>query len=157
MSNPEWSASVVYTECSIDCPIERAWERLMNYEEWNPSFAGSHITRVRGAPRTEGELVLIRKTELRINGEKYPEFYAETVKIVPQRHIVWYIYPKEGSSFRNFVDLGLTPEGKGVRLNTYYYAQNPLFGESLQAERNTLEAALNKNALAFKKYCESGK
>lgn len=151
----EWSPSVFYVECLIECSIEHAWPRLLDYEAWNPSFVGAQVEPVYGAPQSEGEVVLIKKTVPRADGKLSPEFYAETVKVVPSRRVVWYVHPKEGNAFRNFVDFSLTEVSNGVKFNVCYYAQHPLSGESLRIERIGGEAALHTYAQAFKKYCES--
>lgn len=150
----EWSPSVFFVECVITCPIEHAWKCLLDYKAWNPSFVGAQVIPIRGAPSSEGEVVLIRKKVPRPDGKMSPEFYAETVKIIPYRRIVWYVHPKDGNTFRNFVDFGLTEVANGVKYNVCYYAQHPLSGEALKIERMGNEDALPKYAQAFKEYCE---
>jgi hypothetical protein len=150
-----WAPSVYYANSLVNCPLPKVWELLLDYEAWNPSFADALVTRVAGEPRTEGEIVLIKKSVLDAIGQPIPEFYAETVKLIVPRRIVWYVYPREGDSFRNFVDFGLTEVATGVRFNIDYYAQNPLVGELLSKERVHSETGLHDLALAFKRYCES--
>jgi hypothetical protein len=147
--------SVYYAESEVECTLAKAWEILLDYPAWNPTFAGAQVSTVKGAPRTEGEVVLIRKPLLDVKGEPIPEFYAETVKLAPQRHIVWYVYPKAGEDFRNFVDFGLAETAHGVRFNIYYYEQNLLSGELLEKQRRDYAAALQHTANTFKAYCES--
>jgi hypothetical protein len=155
MSNSQWAASVYYAEIVIGCELERAWERMLDYEAWNPSFQGAQVHRVRGEARAEGELVLIKKAIVDSAGNPWPEFYAETVKLVPQSHVVWYLYPKEGDAMRNFVDFELTAISSAVRFNIDYYAQSRVTGEALSRERKEMQAALNDLTLALKRHCEA--
>jgi hypothetical protein len=150
-----WTPSVYYSEILIDCPIDKAWKFMLDYEAWNPTFVGAEVVPVKGKARTEGELVLIRKSLKDIKGEPLPEFYAETVKVVPHRHIVWYVYPKGTGDFRNFVDFGLSEEPSGVKFSVYYYAQNRIAPELLSKEREATQKIHGELAAAFKKYCET--
>lgn len=152
-----WAPSVYYVESFVSCSLRKAWELMLDYRAWNPSFADAEVTRVSGEPNTVGEIVLIKKSLLDVTGEPLPEFYAETVKLVPFNHIVWYVYPKAGDSFRNFVDFGLAESPGGVKFYIDYYAQNPLSGELLAKERQQSESGLRDLTLAFKNHCESWK
>src|SRR5262245_58205337 len=105
--------TVYYAESLVNCTLRKAWKIMLDYQSWNPTFAEAEVIPVRGEPSTEGELVLIRKSLTDVKGEPLPQFYAETVKVVPDRRIVWYVYPKEGDAFRNFVDFGLTEVAAG--------------------------------------------
>jgi hypothetical protein len=158
----DWTAAVYFDETVVHCDIATAWEILVDYEAWNPTFVGAQVTRIEGTPRSEGERVRIHKTYSDPLGDAVPEFYAETVKIVPGRRIVWYCYAREGHTyqnqkdpFRNFVDFGLTelPSG-GVRFAIFYYAQNRLSGESLSREREFMRSTLLGSVTAFRDYCE---
>jgi hypothetical protein len=133
--------------------LDKAWKIMLDYKAWNPDFANSRVTLVSGQAGGEDEVVLIQPLDA--NGVPIMEFYAATVKVVPRRHIVWYVYPKEGTAFRNFVDFGLSETSSGVTFNIAYYAQSPLSGEALLAERQNSEASLGNLATAFKQYCES--
>jgi hypothetical protein len=136
--------------------LEKAWKILLDYEAWNPTFAGAQVVSIRGRWRTEGELVLIKKSLAGIDGQSLPEFYAHTIKIVPRRHIVWHVYPKEGEDFQNFVDFGLLAEGSGVRFTINYYALSAEVEEDRLAEENRArEVTLRSVASAFKTYCET--
>jgi hypothetical protein len=147
--------TVYYAETTIDCSLDKAWMSLLRYESWNPTFANAEVVRVAGDHRSEGELVQIRKMRKDVKGDPLPEFFALTVKVVPRAHIVWYVYPKEGSAFRNFVDFGISEAPSGVKFNIRYYAQDALSGELLQKQRTDYEAGMHRLAAAFKQYCES--
>lgn len=147
--------SVYYAESVVNCPLNHAWRALLNYQAWNPSFAGAQVTHTHGEQGREGEIVQIQKSIMDASGKPWPEFYAETVKLVPQRHVVWFVYSKAGDLSRNFVDFGLEPATSGVKLSIQYYALNPLAGEALAAQRRQMEAALGELATAFKNHCES--
>jgi hypothetical protein len=150
-----WTPSVYYAESVVNCGIEKAWKVMLDYQAWNPSFVGAEVTSVSGQARAEGEIVMIKKQLIGANGEPLPVFYAETVKVVPHRHIVWYVYKKQGDSFRNFVDFGLSEAPSGVRFNVYYYAQNQISAELLIENRRQSEVSLQNLATAFKRYCEA--
>jgi hypothetical protein len=148
-------SSVYYATIAIDADLAQAWRKLLDYQSWNPTFAGANVTPVGGDFQSEGEQVLIRKLLSDAKGDRLPDFYAETVKIVPQKHVVWCVYPKEGDGFRNFVDFGLSDVSPGVRFDIYYYEQNHLSGEDLAKHRVESQEGFDKLALAFKQYCEA--
>jgi hypothetical protein len=148
-----WSPSVYYAEGTVSCSLQNAWRLLLDYEAWNPSFIGAQVSLVAGKKGSEGEIVLIKKSIVDANGEPWPQFYAETVKLVREQHIVWYLYPKEGDAFRNFVDFGLSEVGSGVRFNIYYYSQTQVAGEALAQQRTEMKAALGDLVTAFQNHC----
>jgi hypothetical protein len=152
----DWGPSVFYAEILIDCSVEKAWQAMLDYEAWNPTFAGgSKVTPVSGEPRSEGEVVYIEKTMKGFDGQPLPGFYAKTVKVVPHRHMVWYVHPKDCDDFRNFVDFWLDERPEGVKFSIYYYSQNRMSSETLLEQRKFGEAVLQESVAAFKKYCES--
>ena len=151
-ATPAWLPSVYYAETLVNCALDVAWKLMLDYQAWNPDFATAQIERLRGEASAEGELNLIKMVG--DNGEVLAEFYSETVKVVSRRHIVWYVYPKEGSAFRNFVDFWLENAESRVRFSIYYYAQNPVTLDTLAQQRQEMEAGLQNLAAAFKAYCE---
>lgn len=151
-----WTPSVYYAEILVNCTKEKAWKAMLDYQAWNPTFIGAQVTPVCGKPGTEGEVVRIGKQLSDVNGDPLPEFFAETVKVVPERHIVWYVHPKEGDAFCNFVDFGLVEAGGEVKFQVLYYEQNRLSGSVLLRQREQFEATLLAVAAAFKSYCETG-
>jgi len=152
-SELELLPSVYYAESVVRCPLDEAWHAMLDYQAWNPNFTNAQVTLVDGVPGQEGELNLISIHGG--DGAVLAEFYSRTVKLVLLRHVVWYVYPKQGESFRNFVDFWLEQTESGVRFRIFYYAQNWLSCQQLSQERASSEAALNSLAAAFKQYCES--
>lgn len=150
-----WSPSVYYAEIFVNSTIARAWDLMLDYQAWNPSFVGADVLRMNGAHRSEGEVVQIRKRLIDVDGTPLPEFYAETVKVVPYRNIVWYAYRKCGDGFRNFVDFGLSEDASGVKFRVSYYAQSQFTGELLLKQRLEREETLKKLVIAFKSCCEA--
>src|SRR5688572_1704858 len=124
-----WAPSVYHAESIAHCGLEDAWKLMLNYRAWNPNFAGAKVTLISGQPQSAGELNLIQLFDS--TGVPVPEFFAATVKVTPPRDIVWYVYPKEGNAFCNFVHFWLEEVQRGVRFTVYYYAQYVLTGEAL--------------------------
>lgn len=149
----DWSPSVYYARSVIACPLDIAWQHLLSYETWNPGFRGAQVTRVSGHPREEGELVLIQTLDQ--TGAALPAFYARTVRLVPHHHVVWIVYPKEGSSFHNFLDFGLIELPGRVQFNVCCYTQDKLSGEALGQQRTAFQRDMNTIAAAFKDHCET--
>lgn len=149
----DWSFSVYYAQAVVACTPDIAWQHALHYENWNPGLRGALITRVSGCMREEGELVLIQgHDEI---GAALPAFYARTVRLVPRHHVVWFVYPKEGSSFRNFLDFGFIELPGHVQFNVCYYTQDKLFGEALDRQRTAFQRDMNTIAAAFKDHCEA--
>jgi|RhiMethySRZTD1v2_1073278.scaffolds.fasta_scaffold02151_11 hypothetical protein len=146
------SCSVYYARSIVRCDPLSAWEILLSYEAWNPSFATAQTSRIHGTARCEGEIVRI--VACPPGGDPQPAFYAETVKLVPQQHIVWHVYPEEGDSFRNFLEFGLSPRPEGVQFDIRCYARERMSADALAKHRSDTETGLQGLALAFKEYCE---
>jgi hypothetical protein len=152
----DWAPTVYYARSQLRCSLAHAWDCMISYEAWNPSFADAEVIRVRGNPREEGGLVLIRKTIPGLDGQPMLPFYAETVKVERPRHFVWYLYPKDGDSLRNFVDFSLLESAAGgVEFHIQYYAQNRLTVDWLRKERQAMVSALDDLTAALKKYAEA--
>ena len=150
-----WTPSVYQAESTVNRKLSEVWPLLLNYEAWNPSFSDAQVSQIVGDPRSEGGIVLIRKNFKDGTGEPIPEFYAETAKLVQNQQIVWYVYPKEGQVFRNFVDFRLREVSQGVNFSIHYYAQDRLPRERLIKQRAEYQQFLNDLAIAFKRYCET--
>jgi hypothetical protein len=150
----QWHPSVYFASIDVRCPVARAWSVLLDYQAWNPHFAGVQVTPVSGERSTEGELVMIKDLVPYIPGEDPPEFYAETVKVDAPRRIVWCVFARTGPDFRNFVDFGLTETAVGVRFNVGYYEQVELPPGRLQAHRDESLSVYEKLVAAFRAYAE---
>jgi hypothetical protein len=145
--------SVYYAESLVNCTLQDAWLKMLDYKAWNPDFANAKTSLARGEIQTEGELTLI--TLFDAKRDPVAEFYAETAKLLAPHHIVWYVYPKEGDAFRNFVDFALDETPSGVKFSIHYYAQNPLSGDALAQLRSDMKASLRNLTIAFKEHCEA--
>jgi hypothetical protein len=142
-------------ETEVNTGLRGVWTALLQYEVWNPTFADATVVPITGGYRSEGEIVLIKKRGVDQAGTSIPEFYAETVKIIPFSRICWYVHPKDGESFRNFVDFGLSEIPSGVRFSINYYEQSLLTGEQLAQHRRESTLSFPELAAAYKAYCES--
>ncbi len=155
IKDERWTASYYFTAVDVHLSLDLAWEKLLNYRAWNPSFEGATVTVISGSPNTVGERVLIGKTSELMDGEPVPQFYAETIVLDHRRRqVVWYVYPTRGRLFRNFVDFRLVFQGDVVRFEISYCEQNQLEGAALHAHRIAYDADLQALAHTFKAHCE---
>jgi hypothetical protein len=150
-AQPDWTPSVYHAECCVECTRQQAWHAVLDYTSWNPDFANAEIIPISGKPGMEGELVLMKLRSA--SGDLLAEFHSQTVRIVPETCIVWYVHPKEGTAFRNFVDFSLEEAPAGVRFSIRYYAQNPLSGDPLRQQRQGMQAGLEELTRAFQRHC----
>jgi hypothetical protein len=151
-----WIPSFYRNEVLVNCSLELAWESLLHYPKWNPTFVGATVTRVRGSFGEEGELVLINKELLKdVHGKRLPKFYAETIKVIPQHKLVWLAYPEEGLAFCDYVDFELTKTESGVRFVYCSYAQNQIPESLLEQQRARAQATYLSVVNGFKSYCEN--
>jgi len=150
------AASVYFADIAVHCSLERAWLALLDYQAWNPHFLGSKVTPICGMRGCEGEVVLIKDNSPYVTGEAPPEFYAETIKVLAPRRIVWRVYPTQGRAFCNFVDFGLSETSAAdVRFAVSYYEQLVLPADLLESHRTESETIYRQLALAFKAHCET--
>lgn len=100
-------------ELLIDAPASVVWQHVLNYPQWQHF---SITQRVAGRPNEEGEVVLLKKIEA---GFDFPPYHARTIKLEPQRRIIWKTYPQhiEDRSFFGIVEFVLTPQGDKTRFN----------------------------------------
>jgi hypothetical protein len=144
---------VSYATFDVECDIATAWEILQDYPSWNPSFVGATVTHVDGPRGAEGETVRISKDLADPSGSRLPAFHATTVRMVPERHLVWYVFGDDGDRFRNFVDFGLTPTETGCRWDAYYYAQYAVEPDRLGEWTALQQRTLEETGAAFAEYC----
>lgn len=153
----DWQPSVFYIEGVVAAPIGRAWELLIDYQGYNPTFEGATVTLVEGVRDTEGEVVVIEKVD-HDTGIAAPPFYCKTAKFQPPvdgrpAHIVWYLWD-DADEMRNFVDFGLHQDARGVVFSINYYAQGRQTGDALAASRAGLAAFLPELVGIFQRHAE---
>lgn len=123
-------------EMLLDAPVRLAWPHVIDYPSWQSYSSVEHIS---GAMGQEGEVVLLRKEEV---GFEFPPYYARTLKLEPQRRVVWKTYPQQaaaGNDFFGIVEFKLFEAQQKTRFcyNTLYEFQVPYRQEGeLEAFRN---------------------
>jgi hypothetical protein len=148
-----YASSAYFAHSLIDCDLDRAWTLLLDYQAWNPGLAAAEVTTiVGGSSRSEGEVVLIEPRDA--EGRPLQAIYAETVKVIAQRRITWFVHPKDDDVFYNFLDFCLTPTATGVRFDIGWYSRDRLSGEALLAQKRATQEGAESLALAFKSYCD---
>jgi uncharacterized protein YndB with AHSA1/START domain len=81
---------------TIDAPTAEVWRLVLDYPSWQNFPVVQHVS---GDPGGEGEVVLLRKEE---KGFVFPSYYARTIKLQPQRRVIWKTYPEKQSPESNF-------------------------------------------------------
>lgn len=123
-----YSVTPVYViltgELQLDAPVEKAWPHVVNYPSWQSYLSIEHIS---GTSGEEGELVLLRTGEA---GFSFPPYYARTIKVEPERRLIWKTYAQSAGGemeFFGIVDLKLQAENDKTRLryDTLYEFQVP--------------------------------
>jgi hypothetical protein len=90
----------------IDAQPKAIWPLLVEFERFNQTF--ERVDVLAGKRDEVGCLSLLVKQQ----GEWYMAPYlVKTIRLVPERQIVWKMLPQEGASFVAFVDFLLVPEG----------------------------------------------
>lgn len=100
---------VVNGETLIDAPVKRVWRHLINYPAWQNYSQVQHIS---GKPGHEGEVVLLKKEEATYSS---PPYYARTVKIDPERRIIWKTFRDKApgdEGYFGFIDFTLHAQGE---------------------------------------------
>jgi hypothetical protein len=153
----DWQPTVLYREGLVEAPIERAWELMIDYQGYNPTFEGATVTLVDGERGAEGEVVLIQKVDHETGAPARP-FFCRTAKLIPPApgtpaHIVWYLWTDD-DELRNFVDFGLRQDERGVVFSISDYTQDRLEGEALARSRDGLASFLPLLIAIFQKHCK---
>jgi hypothetical protein len=94
--------SAFFPSIRINASLADAWAKMVDFRAWNPNYAHSEVTTLRGVAGEEGEVA--RTQIFDANGNLLADYFAETVRIVPQHHITWAVYPAEGDDYLNFAD-----------------------------------------------------
>jgi hypothetical protein len=149
------SCLIYYAEIGVAAGLDEAWEALVDYQSWNPSFASAITTTVRGDPRETGGIVHIAERDEQ--GMTINSFFAETARIRPGRGLAWFVYPPVGEAFRNYLDFELVPDGESVQLQVRYYAQlrTPLEPEEAAVRTAEGDTAYLELARSFRDYVEA--
>jgi len=129
----------------LDGPLKRVYQHVLNYPSWQNYTAVEHVSGERGE---EGELVILKKEE---EGFSFPPYYARTIKIEPERRLIWKVYPTEQGiegDFFGIVDFKVRQEGEQTRFsyNAIYEFQVPFQSES-DLDRFRSEQSSNFEAL----------
>jgi hypothetical protein len=99
-------------ETLLDAPVEEAWRHVVNYSSWQNYSIVQHVS---GPPGGEGEVMQLKKEE----GGDFPPYYARTIKLEPERRIMWKVYPLETaapqSEFFGIVDFRVHEAGAQTR------------------------------------------
>ena len=111
-------------ELMLEAPVQDAWPHVMNYPSWQNY---SNVQHVSGEAGKEDEVVLLRKSE---EGFEFPPYYAITIKLEPERRVIWKIYPEKGTQeidFFGIVRFTVHPAGQKTRFcyDTLYEFQVP--------------------------------
>lgn len=131
----------------LEADAKAAWAHIINYPSWQNY---SIVQYVSGKAGQEGELLLLKKEE---RGASSTAYYARTVKIEPERRIIWKIFrekPAEGEATFGIVDFSVQA-AEGGSLFTYrlfYEFASPQGGEDdLELFREQKQQGI-KNLLA---------
>lgn len=98
-------------ELLINAPVSKVWPLVVNYPVWQKY---STVKTVAGTHGQEGEVVMLKKEE---PGFVFPTYFARTLKIEPEKRIVWktYIEPTPGEVDRfGIIDFRVTDLGNGT-------------------------------------------
>ena len=100
-------------ELNIEAPPGAVWPHVLNYPEWQAFSIAQHVE---GERHQEGEVVLLKKIEA---GFDFPPYYARTIKVDPERRIIWKTYGHESSEMEFFgiVEFVLKETSRGTRFN----------------------------------------
>lgn len=110
---------VLNGEMMLDSPTQESWLHVIDFGSWNNFPILRHIS---GEPGQEGEVVLLKKVE---KGFDFPAYYCRTIKLDPERRVIWKTYPEtktEEDDFFGIVDFRVYDEGGKTRFcyNTLY-------------------------------------
>lgn len=82
----------------LNAPVRIAWPYVVNYASWQ---SYSIVQNVSGRVGSEGEVVLLKKEE---EGFAFPPYLARTIKLEPEKRIIWKTYPEQGNDYFGIVD-----------------------------------------------------
>jgi hypothetical protein len=124
-------------EMTIDAPVRYVWRRAIDYPSWQNYSLNQHVS---GPPGGEGEVVMLQKDE-NVVAAPTP-FYARTIKIYPERRIIWKTY-RDNVDYFGIVEFRMYEvEGRTRFFN------NALYEWWLPAEQERELQAIGKERLA---------
>lgn len=83
-------------EVMLDASVRHAWPYVVNYPSWQNYSIVQHVS---GEPGEEGEVVLLKKEE---GISAFPPYYARTIKLEPEKRIIWKTYPEKKNQGRDY-------------------------------------------------------
>jgi hypothetical protein len=147
---------IVERETLIDAPVKTVWQHAINYPSWQNYSIVKHISGIRGQ---EGEVTLLKKDEL---SSPTTAYYARTIKIEPERRIVWKTF-RDNVNYFGIVDFRFYDvDGKTRFTNNSLYEHNIPYRDEAEIEAFRAQAYANMNELLssilpkLKKIAESG-
>lgn len=88
-------------ELMLDRPLKEAWPLVIDYPSWQNYSKVEHVS---GRPGEKGEVVVLHKEE---EGFKFPPYCARTIKLEPERRVIWKTWPQgdeQNGDFFGIVD-----------------------------------------------------
>jgi uncharacterized protein YndB with AHSA1/START domain len=145
-------------EMTIDSPIPNVWQHMLNYHDWNPDHVGAKVERLAGEKHQEGEVILESK---RTGNGFAPPTIVETVKVIPNKKIVWALYMLGSGASQEigFVDFSLQEtEGRTqFTYQSYGWGNSAAIGHDKKAFQEAVTESLRTLLSALKAYVEERK
>lgn len=143
-------------EMIIEREVENVWPQMLNYPAWNPNYSGAKFERLAGSKDEQGEVLLVQR---KTGGGYAPAVIIETVKILPNKKIVWALYsPNSGASTDiGFVDFSLRPANGNTLFtySSYGWGTASVVGRDRAAFRKSVEDQLDEILPALKAFVEA--
>ena len=119
---------VLEKETLIDAPVSVVWRHALNYPSWQNYSIVRHVA---GEPGQEGEVVYLKKDELKSPTTAY---YARTIKLEFERRVIWKTY-RENVNYFGIVDFRFYDVGGKTRFcNNSLYEHNVPYTEQREIE-----------------------
>jgi hypothetical protein len=132
---------ILERETLINAPVSTVWRHAINYPSWQNYSIVKHIS---GVPGQEGEVTLLKKDEL---SSPTTAYYARTLKIEPERRIVWKTF-RDNVDYFGIVDFRFYDEGGKTRFcNNSLYEHNIPYQDESEIEAFRAQAYANMEQL----------
>lgn len=119
---------VLEKETLIDAPVNVVWRHALNYPSWQNYSIVRHVS---GEPGQEGEVVYLKKDELKSPTTAY---YARTIRLEPERRVIWKTY-RENVNYFGIVDFRFYDVGGKTRFcNNSLYEHNVPYTDEREIE-----------------------